>query len=61
MIINEQMQFLHDRYNYHLIETHCNNKIKNRIWTEIRNIMSIRGMYLCNNDFDKSIISQKTK
>ena len=60
--INEQMKFLQDGYNSHPIETPSDNKIKNRTWTdEIGNVMSSRGMHFCNNDFEESIISKKTK
>ena len=60
--INEETQFLQDGYNSNPIETPSDKKIKNRIWTdEIGNVLSSRGMYFCNNDFNKSIISQKNK
>ena len=57
--INEQMQFLQDRYNSHPISTPVDDKIEIKTWIdEIGEIMKKRDLEFSNNDFDKCAITR---
>jgi len=57
--INEQMQFLQNGYNSHLIETPNDIKIAKRTWSdEISSVMSSRSIKFDNNDFEECQITQ---